>query len=360
MTEPETVRLRRGGLGGGPGAGRDLPAAPITCALPVIPSCKGAASACKHHAFPPSPQVSSPDLVTFAHVLLPADPREPPAIRVVQKAPPPAAVAARGSGPGRQGGQQQQADGALTRTQQHPHPHQHHRPLPRALHVQHHGREVLCALLLPGRVPPPAAIAPAGPQEPLGTCALGGVVVVVPPPLVVLTGAEDGSLRTVIAVPANSGGGAGSAQPGGWYGLCFTSGAMAGEHAAGTAVRCLAAVPLGRAAAAALGFAEGPGAVPHGGGAVPYLVVSAGVKEVLMAWLVCVGHQQERQPEEQDKGSEDQGPGSSHAAGRQGSAEATAGGAVHSGCQWLSTRPPPKGLRPRSVEDARQVLSGDR
>ncbi len=303
---------------------------------------------------PAPPQVSSPDLVTFAHVLLPSNPREPPAIRVVQKAPPPSA-AARGSSPGPQGGQKQQGHDALTRTQQHPHPQQQQRPLPRSLHVPHHGREVLCALLLPGRAPPPAATAPAAARERPGTSGSRGGMVVVPPPLVVLTGAEDGSLRTVTAAPAPNGAGSGAVPPGGRYGLCFSSGAVAGEHAAGTAVRCLAAAPLGRAAAAALGFAEGTESGPDGGVAVPYLVVSAGVKEVLMAWLVCVGHLQQQQPQQQDKGLEGLG-----AAGREGSAEASSGAAVRSGCQWLSTRPPPKGLRPRSVEDARQVLSGDR
>lgn len=259
-------------------------------------------------------------------------------------------------------------------------------PLPRSLHVGHHGREVLCSCILtPAQLPAIAAEAQLSSDHADSGAAAALPPVTVPQPLVLLTGAEDGSIRRVTAMPCSrhSCAGGTSTGPGSSvdcdrrYALCFEDGAVVGEHAAGTAVRCLEACSLPPNAAAALGVAVGSGAGRRAAASADakgssssssprddaddscsssqaYLVVSAGVKEVMMAWLVCLeGVQPQQQP--QQHASEEQErpqPQQAQAAGND------AGLRVWS--RWLSTQPPRQGLRPKSLRVAQPAPSGDR
>ncbi len=254
-------------------------------------------------------------------------------------------------------------------------------PLPSSLQPAHHGRELLCCV----------ALRPPGPAGRPGEARAH--------PLVLVSGSEDGSLRRVTAVPAASaayaGGGLGASAHyapvfqvrGTESGSCCAwraapraantpaaaeqvvcgphgpqDATLVGEHAAGTAVRCLAACALPPHLAAQLAM-HGPGhdvqAGPDADGgpltsdSSVQLLVSAGAKEVLMAWLLQLtapGPFPTGQPPASRAAAaiEDEPPGA-----------AMPTPAVSS--RWLSTLPPRQGLRPRAVH-AGELLggSGDR
>ncbi|BDA49006.1 probable WD repeat-containing protein 6 at N-terminal half [Coccomyxa sp. Obi] len=138
----------------------------------------------------------------------------------------------------------------------------------RSLHMLHHGRELQCVVLMP-----------APDDQPL---------------MAVITGGDDGTVRRLLYSPRH--------KPQGLH-----SSVEVGEHAAGTPVKSISVVGIG------------PGVS---------VMISAGAKEVLMAWQLTWrgGHE----------------PGNHTALQPQ-----PEGFTLEH--QWLSTRPPPKGgLRPRS------------
>ncbi|GIL97389.1 hypothetical protein Vretimale_3041, partial [Volvox reticuliferus] len=169
------------------------------------------------------------------------------------------------------------------------------------------------------------------------------------------------------------------------YELCFRDGAVVGEHAAGTAVRCLAACPLDAAQADLLGLdRRALGGCRTGVNAAdvlpytPYLVLSAGAKEVLMAWLVCLqvgGNQPATSASDGHQGLAAQDPGPTPPPNCQGvdsglrpqsaaaKADADMEGAqveLEVSSRWLSTRVPRQGLRPRSLRVSQPKASADR
>ncbi|KAG2496850.1 hypothetical protein HYH03_005254 [Edaphochlamys debaryana] len=236
--------------------------------------------------------------------------------------------------------------------------------LPRSLLAGHHGREVLCVLVLPPSPPPPppqpSAAAAAAPQPPLQ--------------LVILTGAEDGSIRRLTAMPVAADTCSRTAPARAvrqQYGLLFADGAPVGEHAAGTAVRCLVAAPLAGARQAhdlGLDLGPSPGSCSVAAGsesgstagvAAAYLVFSAGAKEVLMAWLVTV----RQAPVRHESPVVRQQPLAACNDGESGQGPQASGpGAPAVEARWVSTRHPPRaGLRPRAGKDAAATaVTGER
>ena len=183
----------------------------------------------------------------------------------------------------------------------------------RSLHVAHHGRETNCVLLL-GPLPPlpqPGATGPTSPSAtPASASVLGrqgdlpGAPAADPGCLLVLTGSEDGTVRKLLCschssppqptqgvppCPKGPGGGGGCSETGAHRDGLFFSGTEVGEHAEGASVRCMDWCPLPPRARRLQEGGDNSGGT--GSGVLPasspgYLVVSAGAKEVLMAWEV--------------------------------------------------------------------------